>query len=83
MVVKEYYQSIDTHSPKGYFERWYTDVWCRRIGTPTAAPGVLKSILVEELEQYNAEIGYTESGYRYKVSFADDAKYTMFVLRWA
>ncbi len=83
MVIKEYYQNINVHRPKDYFEKWYADVWKRRIGAPTAPPGILERILNEELEQVGATYEITERGYRFRVYFDEDRDYTMFVLRWS
>jgi hypothetical protein len=83
MIVKEYYQNINCNKPKNYFERWYADVWRRRIGTPTAPPGMLERILDEELEQVGATYESTERGYRIRVYFDEDQDYTAFVLKWA
>lgn len=85
MIVKEYNRAIYCRQPKNYFERWYADVWRRRIGTPTAPPGVLGIILDEELEQVGATYENTEPerGYRFRVYFEEDQDYTAFVLRWA
>lgn len=82
MIVKEYYQNINCNRPKNYFERWYADVWRRRIGTPTAPPGMLERILDEELEQVGARYESTERDYRMRVYFDEDRDYTAFVLRW-
>lgn len=83
MVIKEYYQNINVHRPKDYFEKWYADVWKRRIGATTAPPGILERILDEELEQVGATYEVTERGYRFRVCFDEDRDYTMFVLRWS
>lgn len=83
MIVKEYYQNINTHAPKNYFERWYADVWQRRISKRNAPQGVLEPILVEELKKVNATITEKDKGYRFVVTFNNDADYTAFVLRWA
>ena len=83
MIVREYNRNINCNQPKNYFERWYADVWRRRIGTPTAPPGVLEIILDEELEQVGATYESTERGYRIRVYFDEDQDYTAFVLRWA
>ena len=56
MIIKDYYQNINVHRPRDYFERWYADVWKRRIGAPTAPPGILERILEEELENMNKKI---------------------------
>lgn len=82
MIVREYYQNINTHAPKNYFERWYADVWQRRIGKRNAPQGVLEPILVEELKKVNATITEKDKGYRFVVKFNNDADYTAFVLKW-
>jgi hypothetical protein len=83
MIVREYYQNINTRRPRDYFERWYADVWRRRIGKFTAEPGVLDRILDEELEKVGATYENTERGYRFRVYFDEDADYTAFVLKWS
>jgi hypothetical protein len=83
MIVKEYYQNINIHRPRDYFEKWYADLWNRRIDKPSAAPGVVESIMTEELAGIGATLTYTENNYRFRVTFNNDADYTMFVLRWS
>ncbi len=83
MIVKEYYQNINCSKPRDYFERWYADVWARRIARKTAPPGLVDSILEEELEKVGATYESTERGYRFKVYFNNEHDYTMFVLRWS
>jgi hypothetical protein len=83
MIVREYFQNINCNQPKDYFERWYADVWARRIGTKIAQPGVLARILDEELELVGATYENTQRGYRFKVYFDDEHDYTMFVLKWS
>ncbi len=83
MIVKEYYQNINVHKPRDYFEKWYADVWRRRIGKSTTMPGQLRPILVEELAQAGATISYADSDYRVKVVFEHDRDYSMFVMRWS
>ena len=82
MIVREYNQNINIHQPKNYFERWYADMWKRRISKPNAPPGILERILDEELERVGASWTSTDQGYRFRVRFDDDNDYTMFVLRW-
>jgi hypothetical protein len=82
MIVKEYYQNINVYRPRDYFERWYADVWLRRIGKSNAQPGVLRPILEEEMARAGATIKDTERGYRFMVIFDNDRDYTAFVLRW-
>lgn len=83
MILRTYYQNINVHRPRNYFERWYADVWRRRIGKHTAEPGVLEKILKEELEQVGATYDQTERGYRFLVFFNNDRDYTAFVLKWS
>lgn len=83
MIVKEYHQNINTRAPENYFECWYADVWRRRIGKPTAQPGVLTTVLKEELAKIDATFTEKDNGYRFVVTFNNDAEYTMFVLRWS
>ena len=83
MIVKEYYQNINTQKPRDYFERWYADVWRRRIMKPTAEPGILEVVIKEELALFNATVENKDRGYRFVVTFHNDADYTMFALRWA
>jgi hypothetical protein len=82
MIVREYYQNINCSQPKNYFERWYADVWARRIAKKTAPPGLVDSILEEELAQVGACIEGKDRGYRFRVTFKNERDYTMFVLRW-
>ncbi len=83
MIVKEYYQNINCSKPRDYFERWYADVWARRIAKKTAPTGLVDSILEEELKKVGATYESTERGYRFRVYFNEDKDYTAFVLRWA
>lgn len=83
MIVREYYQNINVHKPQDYFERWYADLWKRRIGTRTAPPGIVEMLMDEELEKAGATYVSTERGYKFRVYFDDDKDYTMFVLRWS
>ena len=83
MIIKEYYQNINIYKPRDYFEKWYADVWNRRVGKKNAPPGYLEPILVEELAKYGASYTEKDRGYRFVVTFENDAAYTMFVLRWS
>ena len=83
MIVKDYYQNINVHKPRDYFERWYADMWKRRIAKFTAPPGIVEMLMDEELELVGARYENTESGYRFRVYFDKDQDYTMFVLRWS
>lgn len=83
MIVKEYYQNINVHKPRDYFERWYADLWRRRIGGSIAQPGVVESLMKEELAEIGATFTNKDNGYRFVVTFNNDAEYTLFALRWA
>lgn len=83
MIVKEYYQNINIHKPRDYFEKWYADLWRRRIGKPTAQPGVVESLMTEELAQIGATFKGKDNDYRFVVTFNNDAAYTMFALKWS
>lgn len=83
MIVKEYHQNINIYKPRNYFERWYADVWRRRIGKRIAQPGVLETILREELAEIEASAVGKDNDYKFVVTFNNDYTYTMFVLRWS
>lgn len=83
MIVKEYYQNINIHKPRDYFEKWYADMWRRRISSKTAPPGAVESLMKEELAQIDATFIGKNNDYRFVVTFNDDRKYTWFVLRWS
>jgi hypothetical protein len=83
MIVKEYKQNINTKLPKNYFERWYADMWHRRIDAYAVMPDVLTPILTEELAKIGATFTHKDNGYRFVVTFWHDADYTWFVMRWS
>jgi hypothetical protein len=83
MIVKEYYQNINIHKPRDYFEKWYADLWNRRIRSRIAQPGVVESLMKEELAEIGATFNSKDNDYRFVVRFNDESAYTMFVLRWA
>ena len=83
MIVKEYYQNIDCIHPKNYFERWYADMWARRITKRIAPPGLVESLMREELAQIDATFTGKDNNYRFVVTFNDDKKYAWFVLKWS
>ena len=83
MVIKEYYQNINIHKPRDYFEKWYADLWNRRVGKPTAPPGLVESLMTEELADIGATFNSKDNNYRFVVKFKDEHSYTMFVLRWS
>lgn len=83
MIVREYYQNINTKAPKNYFERWYADMWRRRIDASIAPPGLVDKLIAEELVRVGATISNKDNGYRFVVTFNNDDDYLMFVLRWS
>jgi hypothetical protein len=83
MIEKKYYQNINVHKPRDYFEKWYADVWKRRVGKKSCDTDQFRHILVEELAQAGATIDYADTDYRVKVVFNSDNDYTMFVLKWS
>lgn len=83
MIVKEYYQNINIHKPRDYFERWYADVWQRRIGKRYSAAGELGQVLEEELAKVGATAVGKDRGYKFVVTFRDEQEYLMFALRWS
>lgn len=83
MIVREYYQNINIHRPRDYFERWYADLWNRRVAERTAPPGLVESLMTEELAAIGASFSNKDNNYRFVVKFKDEQSYTMFVLRWS
>ena len=82
MIIKEYYQNINIKRPRDYFEKWYADVWHKRINKPVAQPDELTNILKEELAKVGASFTEKDNGYKFVVTFERDCDYTAFVLRW-
>lgn len=83
MIVKEYYQNINIHTPRDYFEQWYADVWRRRINKRTAQPEVLDEILTEELANIGATFIRKSNDYKFVVTFNSVKDYAIFVLKWS
>lgn len=83
MIVKEYYQNINIHKPRNYFENWYADLWRRRIGAKIAQPGVVESVMKEELALMDATFNSKDNDYRFVVTFNNEEAYTMFCMKWA
>lgn len=82
MIIKEYRQNIDCAKPRNYFERWYADMWHRRIAAPTIGPDMFWLILGDELSKVGATLDPDHSK-KLKITFNDDQDYTLFVLRWS
>jgi hypothetical protein len=83
MIVREYYQNINIHRPRNYFEHWYSDLWRRRINAKTAPPGLVEYLMTEELAKISATFKGKDYDYKFVVTFNNDADYTAFVLRWS
>ena len=83
MIIKEYYQNINVHRPRDYFEKWYADLWRRFVNAPTAPPGFIEQVMTQELAKIGATFKGTQKDYRFSVTFKDEKSYTMFVLRWS
>jgi histidinol dehydrogenase len=81
MIQRQYSQGINATMPTNYFERWYADMWYRNFDR-IAPPNKLQEVLTNELAQLSATVEYVEH-YKYKVTFNNDADYTVFVLRWS
>lgn len=82
MIEKRYNSSIDITRPENYFEKWYADVWRRRIGAESVAGVLFRKIIYEEIEKIGATIYSCSSDGRYCVRFANERNYTLFVLKW-
>ncbi len=83
MIVREYHQNINVSLPRDYFERWYADVWRRRIGKTSVMSEHLSPIIEEELKKVGATYEHIKSGYKFRVCFNDDKDYAMFILNWS
>lgn len=84
MIAREYGMNINVPAPRNYFERWYADMWRRRVSEKRCDISVFQSIFLEELEKIGATApGYDPADYKTRIEFADDKDYTAFVLRWS
>jgi hypothetical protein len=82
VIIKEYHQHINVLEPIDYFQNWYSDVWNRRVPTPTISVPELREILIEESKKVGALIEYSRSS-KIKMAFINDTDYAVFVLRWS
>lgn len=83
MICRNYHSSIHIHHPQNYFERWYADVWKRRLVNVEDSYGKFYHIMEEELTKIGAvDMAPPENAY-FELVFKDDRDYTMFVMRWA
>ena len=83
MICRNYHSSIRIHHPKNYFERWYADVWKRRLMNIEDPSGKYYHVMNEELAKIGAvDMAPTDNAY-FQLFFKDDRDYTMFVMRWA
>ena len=83
MIVREYYQNINVRLPRNYFEKWYADMWHRRIGKTSVTFKQFYPILEEELKKVGATYDHINFGFKFRVCFDNDKDYAMFILKWA
>lgn len=84
LITRLYTMNINAKNPRTYFERWYADLWQRRIAAPNCAPSVFEPIFFEELGKIGARApGYDPTSYRATIVFDNDRDYSLFVLKWA
>lgn len=82
MIQRKYHSSIRISHPTNYFERWYADVWARRIIDSEIKASIYYSVMEEELDKIGAvDMAPPDNAY-FDLLFKDEVDYTMFVLRW-
>jgi len=86
MVVCEEISNINTLKPKQdtAWGNFYSYCWKKH--TVGSSPGwtSLVNALTLELTQHNASLEYRPNQYKtFKLTFANDEDYTLFVLRWS
>ena len=82
MITRKYHSSIVIRKPKNYFERWYADVWERRLIDSEVMASIYYGVMVEELAKIGAvDMAPPDNAY-FDLMFVRDEDYTMFVLRW-
>ena len=82
MITRKYHSSIVIRKPKNYFERWYADVWMRRLIDSELRATIYHSVMAEELTKIGAvDMAPPDNAY-FDLLFKDEVDYTMFVLRW-
>ena len=83
MIQRKYHSSIHLHHPQNYFERWYADVWARRLVNSEVASNIYYSVMEEELAKIGAvDMAPPDNAY-FELLFKEDTDYTMFALRWS
>ena len=83
MICRKYHSSVRIHNPKNYFERWYADVWKRRLLEQPTIASIYNTIIEEELVKIGAvDMAPPENAY-FELLFKDEYDYTMFVLKWS
>ena len=85
MVVCEEISNINTLKPtqKTAWGNFYSHCWKTRIANTSTSWENIVAALRDELSQYNATIEYQQNAYKaFKITFANDEDYTLFVLRW-
>ena len=83
MITRKYHSSIRIKHPQNYFERWYADVWARRLTHIEDPSGEYYYVMEEELAKIGAvDMAQQDSAY-FDLLFKRDTDYTMFVMRWS
>lgn len=82
MITRKYHSSIRIKHPTNYFERWYADVWQRRLTNIEDVSGRYYHVMEDELVKIGAvDMAPPDNAY-FDLMFVRDEDYTMFVLRW-
>lgn len=83
MITRKYHSSINPHHPQNYFERWYADVWNRKLMIIDDPSGKYYHVMESELSKIGAvDMAQPDNAY-FELLFKEDTDYTMFVLKWA
>lgn len=86
MIVCEEISNINTkkQNHKTAWGNFYTYCWKEHLQGSEQSWVSLVEALSFELTQYNATLEYRHNQYKtFKVTFANDEDYTLFVLRWS
>ena len=83
MVTRKYHSSINPHHPQNYFERWYADVWNRRLMNIEDPSKEYYYVMTAELDKIGAvDMAASDNAY-FELLFKKDTDYTMFVIKWS
>ena len=83
LIQRKYHSSIRIKHPKNYFERWYADVWERRLISSELQSSIYYGVMEEELAKIGAvDMAPPDNAY-FELLFKEDTDYTMFVLQWS